>query len=178
MADKALEGEVVETGVLPPAIPEAGRPSIYSAAVVEKLIAAFNNGLNITEACMYAEIDRGTYYNWLAEHPYFSTRMAEAQAAPNKRAKEVIVQSINAGDASSAKWWLERKDPDFRNKGELLVNPEHERVENKLKGFMDDTDDEAYPDTSPGTDDVGAEPATEAQPEGRAEVAPSTPDIS
>lgn len=175
-----MEGEVVENGLVvrPAPTGEPGRPSKLNVTVVSLLIAAFNNGFNITEACIYAGISRDTYYDWLKNQTGFSDKMTEAQNAVNRKAKEVITQSINAGDAAASKWWLERKDPEFMAKGTLLTDPNQAKVEDKLKEFMDDTDDDAYPDTSPGTDDGGTEPTATVEPEGGAEVAASPPDIS
>lgn len=166
--------ESVEGEVMPPN--EPGRPTIYTPPLVSKLIVAFNNGFNITEACQYSGISRETYYDWLEHQPGFSDKMEEARMMPNRRAKEVVVAAVNDGDVNTAKWLLDRRDPDFKPKGEIEVSPGQKRTEEKLKEFMDDTNDGAYDDA--GTDDVGAEPTASASPEGGNEVAPSTPDIS
>lgn len=176
---EALQGEVVENGlIVKPAEAQVGAPSKFTLDIVGKLIAAFNNGYNVTEACYYSGISRDTYYDWLKTQPGFSDRMEEAKNALNRRAKEVIADAVNTGDVTTSKWLLERKDPEYRAKGELITDPNAEKVENKLKEFMDDTNDDAYPDASPGIDDVGTEPTATVEPEGGAEVAASPPDIS
>lgn len=157
-----------------------GAPTKYTPAVVNKLIAAFNNSFNITEACQYAGISRETYYNWIAIEAGFSDRMEDARTAPNRKAKQVVIGAINEGDANLAFRYLQARDPDFKPKGEMEISPGQKRTEEKLKEFMDDTDDDAYPgltDTS-SADGERVEPVTSVEPESGNEVAPSAEDIS
>ncbi len=142
----ALEGEIIPNGV--------GRPTDKTPATITKLEAAFNNGFNITEACQYAGISNMTYYRWLAEDDQFSYKMSVAQSAPNTKAKSVIIEALKAGDVATARWYLDRRDPDFKAKAELEVSPGMIKTEEKLKEFMDDTDDGAY-------DDQRQQPTTE-----------------
>lgn len=96
-----------------------GRPTKKDAETVNKLIAGFNNGFNDSEACSYSGISRETFYKWLKNDKKFSDVITHAQEYPNKKAKEVVLDGINAGNSSDAKWWLERKDKEFKAKGEL-----------------------------------------------------------
>lgn len=152
-----------------------GRPTDMTPPVINKLILAFSNGWNITEACAYAGISRPTYYLWLEKDDQFSYKMSQAQSTVSSTAKKVVVESIKSGDIATAKWFLERRDPEYSSK--LAVRPEDpasQKREDALKEFMDDTDDGAYSD---GTDDVSAEPSTPALAEGGGEVAQSPTDI-
>jgi hypothetical protein len=174
-----LEGELVET-VNPDAIElgrndRPGRPTSMTPNVVGKLIFAFANGFNITEACQYAEIDRSTYYDWLAKDDRFSYKMSEAQSTVGKRAKIIVSQAINAGDVGTARWYLNARDPDFKAKAELGPPEGQATTEQKLKEFMDDTDDGAYPDPANAG---GEQSAAEVSPESGDEVAPGPSDIS
>lgn len=90
----------------------SGRPTKYSPAVVVKLESAFASAFSIEQACLYAGVHRDTFYAWLEAKPGFSDRMVKARERPTMKAKEVVVESINAGDTTSAKWWLERRAPD------------------------------------------------------------------
>lgn len=179
---KAIEGEVIQQD--PDAVRlgsagRPGRPSDMTPPVVAKLIVAFNNGYNIGEACDYADIHRTTYYRWLEKDDQFSYKMSQAQAMPNRKAKEVVLSALNQGDISAAKWWLERKDPEFKNKGELVVPPGQATTEEKLKEFMDDTDDGAYPSLDAGPAHAEREqPPAENITDSGDEVAPGPPDIS
>lgn len=142
-----------------------GRPTKMSLPVVEKLIAAFHNGFNVSEACEYAGIDRTTYYNWLEANAVFSTQMAAAQSAPNKKAKEIVVKAIQEGDSGLAFRWLERRDPDFKQKGELDINHGLQKTREKIKEFLDDDVDGAYDQSGqPTALDAGDASGEVAQP--------------
>lgn len=148
-----------------------GRPTDMTADTVTKLVAAFNNGFNISEACSYAGIARLTYYRWLEADENFSNKMIEAQQAPNKKAKEVVIRAIDDGDANLAFRYLQARDPDFKAKGEIEVNHDLSKTREKLREFLDDTDDGAY-------NDAGEQPITAIEPTATDEVAPSSTDIS
>ena len=149
MSEPALEGEIVnhDTSVV---------LTKHDEPTVKLLEAAFHNAFNITEACQYAGISRVTYYEWLADDDIFSYRMSAAQAAPTKKAKEIVMRAITAGDPQIALRYLTLRDPDFKPKGELGITPAEETTEQKLKEFLDDTNDGAY--------DAGGEPTTTTEP--------------
>lgn len=127
---------------------KVGRPSKKddeSLDAVKKLLAAFWRGANVTEACVYAGISRETYYHWCREIPEFSDTIATARTKVNENAKAVIVDAIDGGDISAAKWWLERRnkkefglnavdDPDMPTETEIL---EAKLQQNINKGIAD-----------------------------------------
>lgn len=151
---------------------KGGRPTKYTPAVIGKLEIALNNGYNIVEACQYANIHPDTYYDWLKTYPEFSDKMEIAKAMPNRKAKEVIAQAINAGDTNAAKYWLDRRDPEFKQKGELDVNHGLQDTQEKLREFFDDKSDVE------GSNDIGTESIAEPTAGADSEVPPVTPDIS
>lgn len=186
----AIEGELIKAGDTPipteqldkdaielGRVDRGGRPTDMTPDVVTKLIAAFHNAYSITEACYYADISRTTYYRWLEKDDRFSYKMSEAQSKPNTRSKEVVIAAIQAGDAQVALRYLTLRDPDFKPKAQLDIPEGQARTEEKLKEFLDDTNDGAYPVAS-GEDASSSEPIAEAEPAGGAEVAPSPTDIS
>lgn len=160
----AIEGEIVnrDTPVNLTKHPED---------VVQLLEAAFNNAFNITEACQYAGISRETYYTWLADDDIFSTRMSIAQAAPNKKAKEIVMTAISKGDPQLALRYLTLRDPDFKPKAEVTNTPELVETRRKIREFLNDTNDGAYDDTS-------SQSSTATGEEVRGEVAGAPTDIS
>lgn len=98
-----------------------GRPSKYED-VVEKLERAFEDGASISEACIVAEIDRKTYYNWIESIDGFSTKMESAQNWTTEIARANISKKIvKRGDTELSKWWLERKGKDFGAKHDVRV---------------------------------------------------------
>lgn len=151
-----------------------GRPTDMTPSTVTKLMAAFNNGFNVQEACFYSGISKQTYYRWLKEDPDFSDLMERAKSAPNSKAKEIVIQAINGGDAQLAFRYLQARDPDFKPKFEGELAHGLQETREKIKDFLDDgTDlDQA------GADVSGAEPTASTAGNGSSQVAQVTPDIS
>lgn len=168
--NEAIEGEVVTQS-------RGVKVTKHNENTVSMLEAAFHNAFNITEACHYADISRKTYYEWLADDDVFSYRMSIAQAMPNRKAKEIVIGAIQTGDAALALRYLQLRDPDFKPRAVLETPEGQQRTEEKLKEFMDDTNDGAYPDTN-AEDDGSAESTAEDSAGSRGEVAQSPTDIS
>ncbi len=151
-----------------------GRPTDMTPTTVTKLMAAFNNGFNVQEACFYSGISKQTYYRWLKEDPDFSDLMERAKSAPNSKAKEIVIQAINGGDAQLAFRYLQARDPDFKPKFEGELAHGLQETRNKIKDFLDDSSDL----NQEGTDVGSAEPTTTATGSDSGEVAQAPPDIS
>lgn len=93
-----------------PAGSNAGAPTLRDdPGIVAKLIQAYQRGLNHSEAAMVAGVDRTTVADWIAKDEEFARKIERARTFPTRRAKEVVVESINNGDTKNARWWLERK---------------------------------------------------------------------
>lgn len=144
------------------------RPYKYNDKTVKKLIEAFNNSYNISEACQYARIDRNTFYFWLDKVPGFADIVEEAKAMPLRKAKEVITKAIVSGDVNTAKWYAERRDPDFKPKAEVDNNIGLQETRKKLGDILDDR----------SSDDFGEQSSSPAQPEDRDEISQTPSDIS
>jgi hypothetical protein len=85
---------------------------------VKQLIAAFKFDASITEACVYAGIDRNAFNYFIEKHPEFSTILEHIRELPNLSARKRIVEQI-PNDTDTARWYLERK-----RRGEFGVKPE------------------------------------------------------
>lgn len=157
-----IEGEIVSQGT-------PVNLTKFNEDTVNKLELAFNTAFNITEACQYAGISRETYYTWLAEDDVFSYRMSIAQAAPNKKAKELVVKAMQNGDEKLALKFLMLRDPDFNPKVEVRNTVETQETRQKIKGFLDDTSD---------FNDASGEPAAGDASAVGGEVAQTPTDIS
>jgi hypothetical protein len=158
-----IEGEVVN-----PTTPVQFTKTKHDEQIVELLEAAFHNAFNITEACQYAGISRETFYNWLADDDIFSYRMSVAQGAPNKKAKEIIIQAIQAGDPQLALRFLMLRDPDFKPKVEAGGDQAAAEARNNLKGVLD----------AIGSYDPSSAPAAPPQPDDSRLVENDPTDIS
>lgn len=97
-----------------------GRPSKITAEIVAKLEQAYKIGANDTEACLHAGIDRTTLFRYELSNPDFSNKKAEWKRNPILKAKHTIFKNLD--DPSVAKWLLERKDDEFKNKQEISGN--------------------------------------------------------
>lgn len=102
---------------------KGGRPSKYEAGKVKKLESAFINSFTVDQACIYAGVRKQTFYNWLESKPGFLDKMTKAREQPTMKAKQIVVDAVNAGDVGSAKWWLERKARDEFAPPKDPVNP-------------------------------------------------------
>jgi hypothetical protein len=97
-----------------------GRPSKITAEIVAKLEQAYKIGANDTEACLHAGIDRTTLFRYEQSNPDFSNKKAEWKRNPILKAKHTIYKNLD--DPSVAKWLLERKDDEYKNKQEFSGN--------------------------------------------------------
>ena len=106
---------------------KVGRPTVMTETVLEKLTYAFSKGLSDREACLYADINPDTLYNYCKAHPEFAERKELLKEQPKIKAKFNITEQIDNGDSEMSKWYLERKAKDeFSTKqtidGDININ--------------------------------------------------------
>ena len=90
----------------------AGRPTVMTPEVVNKLEQAFSLGCPITVACEYAGISRETIYDYINKKPEFSDRIKQLQGLIGMRARKSIADAINKGDAKISFEYLKKKNAD------------------------------------------------------------------
>lgn len=129
-----------------------GRPTSRTPEVVGVLVASFQNGLNITQACLQAGITDETYRNWCKEDPNFLADMDKARTFLSSKARQNLAKKINEGDEKTSQWWLERKD-----RREFATRSEHGVDVDPVKEILD-----KYGLTDKEGED--AQPTTEAAP--------------
>jgi hypothetical protein len=97
---------------------QPGRPTIITKAIVQKLEQALRDGFSIAMACHVSGVARSTYYAHLQTDPDFMDKMTLAEDWATQRAKQVVIQEINAGSLKASQWWLEK-----RCRAEFGANP-------------------------------------------------------
>lgn len=106
----------------------AGRPTIMTPDIVNKLEQAFSMGCSDIEACLYAGISKQTLYNYQAKNPEFVDRKEQLKEKLVLKARTVIVEALNRKDENTAKWYLERKA-----KNEFSTKVENETTINGIE---------------------------------------------
>ncbi len=106
-----------------------GRPTVLTPDTVAKLVSVLQRGVSITKACIYARIDRATFYRKYNEDADFCSKIDQARNFATIAAAEVVTDDIVKNkNVQTAKWYLERKDPEeFAQKGIIQVNKKEEQ---------------------------------------------------
>lgn len=89
-----------------------GRPEAITPAKASILLAAFENGLNLKQALQHANVAKATYERKRANDPKFRDQIEAAQTKLIILAKAGIANKIRQGDATTLRWYLERKCPE------------------------------------------------------------------
>lgn len=98
----------------------AGRPTVITPKIIEKLEEAFIDGMSDEEACILAGITTTPFYNYQKENPEFKERKDRLKQALGIKAKATLAKAIFKGDKETTKWWLSRKKKDeFSTRSEL-----------------------------------------------------------
>jgi hypothetical protein len=134
-----------------------GRPSVYSKAMLPKILALMKSGASKVEVAVELGISRDTFYRWEKEHVEFSDTIKEgawiSQAWWEKQGRENL---MNKG-FNNTLWYMNMKNrfgwtdsprPDDEI-AKLEWEKSRDKLEEVLRGIMDVTDDEAYPDFVP-----------------------------
>lgn len=103
---------------------ELGRPTIMTPEKVKEIEEYFSVGATDLEACFLAGISKQTLYNYQENNPDFVDRKEALKNMPKYKSKKLIVESIEKGDKNDAKWYLERKDNEFKQKTDITSNDE------------------------------------------------------
>ena len=86
----------------------AGRPSVITQAIVQKLERAFVYDSTVEEACIDAGISKQTYYTFCKENPDFLDRIEQLRNAPYLVLRKRVIAAAEY-DADLALKILERK---------------------------------------------------------------------
>ena len=72
---------------------------------------------SVEEACFMAKITRQTYYNWINSFPEMKERFDACRQNPFLIARKTIYDNLSENE--TAKWFLERKNKEFKNKSDI-----------------------------------------------------------
>lgn len=101
-----------------------GRPTLMTDEKVKELEGYFSIGATDLEACFLAGISKQTLYNYQENNPDFVDRKEALKNMPKYKAKKNIAREIDKGDKETSKWYLERKDKEFKNKTDITTDDE------------------------------------------------------
>lgn len=90
---------------------KVGRPLFDGkdpADVVRKLEEAFALGCTNLEACLYADISKSTFYDYMSKNPTFQDRIDLLRERPILQARNSVIQAMRT-DGNLALKFLERK---------------------------------------------------------------------
>lgn len=116
-----------------------GRPPVMTPEKVREIEGYFTNGANDLEACFLAGVSRETFYAYQREHPDFIDRKKALRSMTAYKARMNIKRDIEKGDNTTSKWYLERKDSEFKEKKDITSNDE--AINKVLVEFLDEDKD-------------------------------------
>lgn len=124
----------------PKDLKRAGRHTVMTQDVVNKLEQAFSMGCSDLEACLHAGISKQTLYDYQAKNPKFVDRKEQLKEKLVLKARTVIAEALNRKDENTAKWYLERKKKDEFGKADTEINLglSVEVKDNKSKDAIED----------------------------------------
>lgn len=133
----------------------SGPPSKLTPEVEAALISAAQRGMNITKRCQHARVTRQAYYYWIEHNHDFLNKIERAETYLARKSEELIAsQILDKKDPTYAKWYLERRDNDYKNKtqtelsGDVHVNQDEKLLEVLESFIQKDKDDSGEPNES------------------------------
>lgn len=87
-------------------------PPVLTPQQIDKIEYAYTQGASELETHTFAGVCKTDYYYWKEATPGIAERKKELQDLIKFKARQNIVKSINEGEASTSKWYLERKMKD------------------------------------------------------------------
>jgi hypothetical protein len=98
---------------------KGGRPTVMTEDKIKELEGYFLQGLSDRESCLLADIHPATLYDYCLANPHFGEKKELLKDKPKTQAKININKALNDQDKDISKWYLERKDNDFKTKTEV-----------------------------------------------------------
>lgn len=91
-------------------------------SVIRELKNLLSIGCSIKEACISAGISHDSYYRWIKEDRKLYEELERAKQNIFKKARMTIFEDLS--DPITARWFAERRMPEYKSKVDLdIVNP-------------------------------------------------------
>lgn len=100
----------------------AGRPTVFTPNVIQKLEQAFAMGCSIPEACFYANISKQTYYTWIDKMPELVDRFEELKENPTLKARAEVVSGIEGNPEFALKYLAKKKRDEFGDRLDITTD--------------------------------------------------------
>ena len=101
---------------------DRGRPTVFTPEVLAKIREAYLMDCGDQEAALYAGISYSALSHYQAANEDFKQEIPILRSALKIRAKMAIKASLDEGDDSVARWYLDRRDSDYKQKQELTAD--------------------------------------------------------
>lgn len=98
---------------------DRGRPTVMTPEVLAKIREAYLMDCADHEAALFAGISHSALARYKAANDDFRQEIPTLRSAFKVRAKMAIKQSLEEGDDTVARWYLDRRDPDYKAKAEI-----------------------------------------------------------
>jgi len=109
-----------------------GRPTIMTPEAIKKMEDSFSQGFSISDACIFADISRETFYNYCQATEGFLDKCKALQQRPLLKSILVINKALNEGDVNTAKWYAERKRKEEFSLRSEITGEEGEAIKIKI----------------------------------------------
>lgn len=103
----------------------AGRPTVFSDEVLQKLEDAFKLGCSDVEACLNADISTSSLYNYQNANPKFLERKQVLKETPVFIARESVIRDMKEDGALALKYLERKKKDEFSLKSEVDLKADH-----------------------------------------------------
>lgn len=101
-------------------VTELSDPSAFTPVVLSKLEDSFSKGLTITMACLQSGVSQASFFRIIKEKPELGERFrALRENVKLHSLLNVAKEIIEEKDVETSKWYLERRDKDFKPKQEV-----------------------------------------------------------
>ena len=104
---------------------KVGRKTVMTPETVNKLEQGFTMGFTDEEACLYANISKQTLYDYCKKHSGYTDRKEGLKNHPKLLAKVNLYNALKENKKiDDSKWYLERRDKDFKEKSDITSGGE------------------------------------------------------